>query len=175
MPRKAGRPPKYKAGTIIEPEFTASHPEKLLTLMEQGLFDYEIAGHFGIAHKTLIRWRDSHEEFALAYEIGRGKRFSWWFQKSRKAVEEGNDKGSRYFTVIMNNMFSNEGIVSQYNKANQQINIGNMNVLNQNASEAELLESIKQNFSRLYDHTQEELKPVLIEYVDDEHKKASGN
>lgn len=174
--RKRGRPKKdkrfkYKAGEIIEPDYTLSHPERLIKLMEQGLFNYEVCSNFDICTETFYKWKEAYPEFLRAYNIGKAKRFTWWLDKARKALKDGNDKGAKYYTLIMNNMFAEEGWISPYNKAaGTQINVNTMNVL-QTQTEAELLENIKQNFERLHDHTKEEMKPILIEVIHDESKE----
>lgn len=149
---------KYIRGEVHEPDYTKSHAERLLPLMEQGLFNTEIAAQFNISTSTFNRWRNDFEEFAIAYGIGRPKRFSWWLTVGRKRLEEKGDHGYKYWVTIMNNMFSEEGWTSEYAKNHgTQINIGNMNVVQK--SETELVESIKANLVRLDDAT----KSVLIE------------
>ena len=160
---------KYVHGEVHEPDYSASHAERMLPLMEQGLFNAEIAAQFGIALRTFYMWREEREEFRKAYEIGRPKRFAWWLTIGRTRLEEKGDKGYKFWVTIMNNMFSEEGWTSEYSKnSGTQINIGSMNVL-QHKSEPELLESIKANFVKLNDASKAALiesKPELKEYAE---------
>lgn len=60
-PPKTGRPPGYK------PEF-AVQAQKLCKL---GAIDEEIAAFFGVAVRTVHRWKAEYEEFSQALKIGK--------------------------------------------------------------------------------------------------------
>lgn len=156
-----GRPKgktKYKEGIITEPEYEKSHPERLIELMSQGLFNYEIAAEWKINRDTLVEWRKAHIDLEKAYKIGECLRFRWWMTEGKKRFAEQSDKGYKFWVTIMNNMFSDMGWISEYgrnNATNTQINIQNMQVVQKDKTE--LLDSIKANFSQLWEHQKTEL------------------
>lgn len=54
-------------------EYTTSYCTRLLEHMSTGHSLKSFGGRFGIARKTIDKWLEEHEEFAIAYELAESK------------------------------------------------------------------------------------------------------
>jgi hypothetical protein len=97
---------KYKDGTIQEAIYEESHPEKLLELLKLGKLDCEIAASFGISTRTMLRWKDEHDNFKSAYELGKPACEAWWIEFGKTGMS-GKVKGYNFnsWVAFMNNKF----------------------------------------------------------------------
>lgn len=166
--KKAGRPVgtgRYKPGKIVvNTDYLDSHPEKLLIMMKEGYLDCEVYAAFEICKDTFYRWLNEHPELREAHEIGLGHCQAFYARHARNAMLRGDDKGAKYFIMIMNNKFG-WGKEDSRNVTNHtQINIqGNMQIL-QSKSSTELLELLKTDIE--YIQQNQILDVELIEHQD---------
>ncbi len=138
----AGRPATYVPGNVAEQEYTESHPQRLVELMQDGKLDCEIYSEFGITKKTFYLWRNEKPEFAKAFELGFPRCEAWWVTRMRDCWLRGDDKGFKYCISIMNNKFGWGQDEKLKSVVNQQINIEQMNVFKEKSRE-ELLTYIQ--------------------------------
>lgn len=129
------RPSGYKKGEVSEVEYEASHPERLIALMEQGYLDCEICADFNISARTYYRWLHDHPTFRQAHELGLPKCEAWHIRFAKAQMINKEDKGFKWWIGIMNNKFG-----YKEKEVNNHIQITNntMNVL-QDKSRDELL------------------------------------
>lgn len=122
---------KYKTGKVVEPTYEATHPERVLELMTEGALDCQIAAKFGIAERTLSRWKDDHEEFKEAYAIGFPRCEAWWIEWGMKGMR-GEVKGFNFnsWIAFMNNKFKwSKGTYGDNAQNVTNVSIQNMQVL----------------------------------------------
>jgi hypothetical protein len=131
-------------------EYKAEYPDILLDCMSKGMLDCEIFATLGVGKTTFYRYLKEYPDFKEAYELGLPRCEAVWARKGIDRFDEGNDKGFKYYVLVMNTKFGyreNQGPSGTTN--NTQINIqGNMTVL-QGKSNQELLESINSDISFL--------------------------
>lgn len=145
--RKPGRPVgtgRYKPGkVIVNTDYLDSHPEKLLALMKEGYLDCEVFAAFEICKDVFYEWLRKYEDFKKAHEIGLGHCQAFYARHAREAMLRGDDRGAKYFIMIMNNKFGWGKEDNRQVTNNTQINIkGNMQVLQAKSSE-ELLDLLR--------------------------------
>ena len=159
-----GRPSAFKKappGSVLEQEYSPSHPELLLQLMSEGKLDCEIYAALGIKKDTFYRWRREQEDFLSAFELGLPRCEAWWVAKMRQCFLDGDDKGFKYCIAIMNNKFSWGKDETARSLTQNTINIqGNMQVINQK-SQQELIEMLQSDISYL--ELNNVIKPKIID------------
>ena len=133
-------------------EYKPEYADILLECMSSGMLDCEIFAKLGIGKTTFYRYLKEYPDFKEAYEIGLPRCEAIWARKGIDRFDEGNDKGFKYYVLVMNTKFGyRENQSPQGVTNNTQINIqGNMTVL-QDKSNKELLESIESDISFLKD------------------------
>lgn len=136
----AGRPTKYKKDM----------PDQLIELMSQGKLDVQIYSEWGISKGLFYKWLNEHEELKEAHDIGLAKCEAWYASCAQKALEDRDDKGFKYFIAIMNNKFNWEKGSPKAEGTTNNIQIGNVNVLQQK-SRADLLDYVKTAIERHQD------------------------
>lgn len=152
--RPRGRPPQYVDGQVTESEYVPSYPERLLEMMAEGKLDCEIYAELGVCKDTFYVWLRTHSNFKTAHDLGMPRCEAWWTQRMRECWLRGDEKGFKYCIAIMNNKFG-WGKEDAQMRGNTQINIGNVNVLN-NQSEQELIQQIHAKL----------LKTSVMDYID---------
>ncbi len=128
------RPSKYKT----------EYPEELVKLMAEGALNCDIYSKWGICKDTFYQWMYDHPDLKEAYEIGKPLCESWWTSRAKEAML-GQIKGfnANLWIMFMNNKFGwVPGNRQPDSQTNQTINIGNLNVL-QNQSGQQLIETIQ--------------------------------
>ena len=75
----AGRPTKYR------PEF----PDRVRAYLADGYSQTACAGKLGISHETFIVWKKEIPEFSEAIKEGEAASQSWWEDRGRDAVTNG--------------------------------------------------------------------------------------
>jgi len=137
------RPNTYKkawAPLISENLYCKSHPAQLLELMSLGMLDCEIYAEMNIKKATFYLWRQEHDDFKEAFELGLSRCEAFYVKKIKECWINGDDKGIRYCELIMKNKF---GWGKEENKGTtNHINIGNMNVIQQKNTQ-ELIDIIQ--------------------------------
>lgn len=133
---------KKRHNYLYKPEFC----DDLIKLMGRGYSNLELAAKFHIAEKTFYAWRNEHEEFEEAYQIGDPIRFLFLMEKADEYFLEGkNDKGYKHWLKKVQNMYKHYAPEIKDSAIVNNITVGNMNVLAlQDKSETELM-SILQN------------------------------
>jgi hypothetical protein len=131
-------------------EYKPEFADKLLDCMSKGMLDCEIFTELGIGKTTFYRYLKEYPDFKEAYDVGLPRCEAIWARKAIDRFNERDDKGFKYYVLIMNTKFNyreNQGSTGVTN--NTQINIqGNMNVL-QDKSNQELVEAIQSDLSFL--------------------------
>lgn len=80
------------------------HPALLLKLMSEGASYTEVASMMGVWRETLYHWRDRHEEFKEAMELGAQLAESWWEYQGRRNIGNKNFNAT-LFMMHMQNRF----------------------------------------------------------------------
>lgn len=125
--------------TLYNPEYC----QQLILEMAGGKLDVEIYSKWSVCKKTFHNWKNDHEEFNEAHQVGLAKCEAWWIGKMKEAWLRGDEKGFKYCISIMNNKF---GWGKDENKASTVNNIQINSVAYNNKSETELLGILKRKF-----------------------------
>jgi len=133
----AGRPSKYKKDM----------PDQLIEMMAQGKLDVQIYAEWGISKQAFYKWLNEHEELKEAHEVGLAKCEAYYASAAQRALEDRDDKGFKYFIAIMNNKFGWEKGAPKEASTTNNIQIGNVNVLQQK-SRADLLDYVKASLEK---------------------------
>ena len=136
----AGRPSKYKKDM----------PEQLIELMSQGKLDVQIYAAWGISKDTFYSWLNENKELKEAHEIGLAKCEAFYAAAAQQALADRDDKGFKYFIAIMNNKFGWEKGAPKAEGTTNNIQIGNVNLLQQK-SRTDLLDYVKTAIERNQD------------------------
>ena len=128
----AGRQSKYKK----------EMPDQLIELMAQGKLDVQIYAQWNISKDTFYTWLNEYPDLKEAHNQGLAKCEAWYAEKAQQAMNDRDDKGFKYFISIMNNKFGWEKGNKAEGGTTNNIQIGNMNVLQQK-SRTDLLDYIK--------------------------------
>ncbi len=142
--------PSYRP---YDPNF---HPQDIIHLMSEGMWNCEIQDMWCISKATFYRWKKENEALEEAYQIGESKRKSFYIREFFNPMIEGKLEGKHSFTALKT-LFDGELNYTQAPIAdakNTTINIGNMNVLK---SPNEVIEQLSQNLKFL------EVKNVMPE------------
>lgn len=164
-----GRPPARRITEVLEDDYKYSYTESVVKLMEQGLFDYQIMASLNITPTTWKKWIKEIPEFAHAIELGTPKFINYWFTTGKEKLKAEGDKGIKTWSYIVNHLMPKYMPEFQIEKPGTTINIQNNLQNNIDKSSAELLNDIKSNFSKLWDHQQIELleqSPQFKELLD---------
>jgi hypothetical protein len=151
---KAGRPFKYQD----------SYPDKIVEMMRGGALNCDLWAELDVCKDTFYEWIRTYPDFEDAYRRGRAKAESYWARQLKEMTIAKDDKGCKACIMILNNNFGWGKGDGQ--AGSQTINIGNMNVLQNNKTDQELIELIQEKMQslRLID-----IKP--IEYIEHEPAK----
>lgn len=154
-----GAPTKYKD----------TYPEELIKLMSEGKLNCQVFSAWGIHKDTFYQWMYDHPELKEAYEIGKPQCESWWIDWGMKGMQGLVPKFNfNTWVAFMNNKFGWVPGNKQPGEAtNQTINIGNLNVL-QNQNNTQLLEYIKTMSIKHKDILDVELIEAVQETKDNE-------
>ena len=119
--------------------------------MAKGLSNLEISARFEIAEKTFYEWLKDYPEFQEAYEIGDPKRFAYLMSLGdRIFLEERNDKGYKHWGTKMSYMYKNYRPEPDKSATTNNIQIGNINMLEyKDKSEAQLYEILQTKISKI--------------------------
>ena len=130
---------------------TFESPEELVKYMAKGLSNLEIAAKFDIAEKTFYEWLKNYPEFQEAYDKGDPKRFAFLMQKGDQIfLEEKNDKGYKHWQNKVNYMYKNYRPEPDRSGTTNNIQIGNINMLEyKDKSEAQLYEILQTKISKI--------------------------
>jgi len=133
-------------------EYKPEYADKLLDCMSKGMLDCQIFSELGIGKTTFYRYLKEYPDFKEAYDIGLPRCEAKWAEKGMQRFDERDDKGFKYYVLIMNTKFGyREQQGSQGVTNNTQINVqGSLNVL-QDQSNKELVETIHSNLGFLKD------------------------
>lgn len=134
---KRGRPPLYNAD---------KHPEELIELMEQGYLDVQVYAKWGITKETFYEWKRTHPEFAEAHAIGMPKCEAVYIRKAQEKLQEGDDKGYKYFMAIVSTKF---GWGKEEGSKGNTYNINNLQVINSKEEYLKLVESVQEQTKEL--------------------------
>ncbi len=146
-----GRPSKYKE----------EYCQELIEMMSRGMLDVQIYAHWDISKDTFYSWKREHKEFLSAYSIGHAKCEAYYVLKAQERIEQGDDKGFKYYISLMNNKFG-WGKDDRDSRTTNNILIQNMQVLNNKEDYLQLLEDVRDKAKELdiIDIIPEELEHV---------------
>lgn len=135
--RPEGRPPLHP--------YQETYPDKLREWMAEGALDCNICTRWHISRNTFYRWLREKPELNEAHEEGLMACEAWWVEWGMKGMQ-GTIKGFSFnaWIAFMNNKFkwAKNALTDPSNITNNNITIGNMNVLNQ-LPRQDLIDKIK--------------------------------
>lgn len=171
-----GRPRKWKITSITETPFNSHNIETLIKLMSEGLWDAQIQAYLDISERIFNRWLQEEPEFQAAYELGIPKRINYWLTTGKEKLKAEGDKGLKTYAYFIDHMMPKD-MKWESDRKGVSINIQN-NLSQEIKTESELLESIKTNFSSLFDHQKTQLiqaVPELKVIANNGQKDTSAN
>ena len=130
--------------------------------MAKGLTNCEVARKFKISEDALADWIKRWPEFAEAWKEGKTARKAYLAESARTCWLEGKDKGYKYFAALAGEEL---GFQKQL-VSNNQINIGNVNLLDSKSRE-DLLEFVTDKLKMLPIDVSSEMIPVDIKSIED--------
>lgn len=109
------------------------HPQNLIELMSNGLYDCQIEDCWYISHSTFHRWRQENPELQDAYDIGQSKRKAYKIQTYLIPMMEGKLEGKHSFNAVKYVMDAELDYTKPAygNNGTTNININNMAIINQ--------------------------------------------
>lgn len=122
-------------------------PEKLVEYMEDGLLDCQICKKFRISRETFYEWLRTKPTFKIAYEEGLPLAEAKYLEFALKKMEEGDDKGYKYWISIMNNKFRSSGWQREAGPQGSITNIQNNISIASQKTEQELIEILMDKLS----------------------------
>ncbi len=117
-------------------------PDQLIEMMSVGKLDVQIYAEWGVSKDTFYTWLNEYKDLKEAHEIGLAKCEAWYASAAQRALEDRDDKGFKYFIAIMNNKFGWEKGPPKSEGTTNNIQIGNVNLLQQK-SRVDLLDYVK--------------------------------
>ena len=126
------------------------HPEAVTKLMAKGMLDTEVMAEWGISVNAFYSWIRKHEEFREAVEKGYPKWEKAWVAKGEEQAMKGNTAYYRYWANVMSVKAASAWKAAAKGESTT---INNLHVnqmqINNNKSDAELLEMLNTKLSRL--------------------------
>lgn len=129
-------------------DYRDDFPEQLTELMKEGKKGCHLFAHFGISRRTFYLWCKKHPEFHTAYEQGWELCEKWWEDHGLKMMLAGSEDGFKPWIAFMNKNFNWSNRDKSDQAGGAQINIGNINVF-QEQSKEELLTYILKSVNEL--------------------------
>lgn len=100
--------------------------DTLIEMMRGGATQIEVCARVGVTKQTFLNWRKKggphyEKDFDEAYQKAKVLQESWWIQRGRDNIGNGEDFNTPLFGLYMANMFGWRGSGSKDDEAMQEI------------------------------------------------------